>query len=220
MNKKTFMKALIITVIVAALLIFNRQFLQISPEEIRNWILSFGWFSPIFYIVLYTLRPIILFPASIVSLAGGLAFGATFGTIYTIIGATGGAALSFLIARKLGKNLAKKEWPGKASKIQEQLEARGFFYILVLRFIPIFNFDMISYLAGISKVRFKAFFFGTLFGIIPGTFAYNLLGASLVDGDMMTIITAVIVFIVILFVPILLSKKYRDKLGASLDKKE
>jgi uncharacterized membrane protein YdjX (TVP38/TMEM64 family) len=219
MNKKTIIKAIIIAVIVAALLLFNRQFIRISPEEIRNWILSFGWLAPIFFIVLYTLRPIILFPASIVSLAGGLAFGAAFGTIYTIIGATGGAVLSFIIARKLGKNLAKKEWTGKASKIQEQLEERGFYYILVLRFIPIFNFDMISYLAGISKVRFKAFFLGTLFGIIPGTFAYSFLGASIVVGDMMTIMIAIIVFIVILLVPLMLSKKYKGNLEASEDKK-
>jgi uncharacterized membrane protein YdjX (TVP38/TMEM64 family) len=58
----------------------------------------------------------------------------------------------------------------------------GFFYVVTLRLIPLFNFDLISYTAGISKVRYQSFLFGTLLGIVPGTFAYNFLGSSFADG--------------------------------------
>lgn len=213
LNKKTAIKGLAIAIFIGFLLWFNNAYLEITPEQIRNWILSFGWFAPFLYIILYTLRPLILFPASILSLTGGLAFGALFGTIFTIIGATAGAVVSFLIARKLGKNLAQKAWTGKSAMIQNQLEKKGFYYVVLLRFIPILNFDMISYLAGISKVTFQSFFFGTLVGIIPGTFAYNFLGASIVDGDWATIIVAVLIFLIIMFVPIFTSKKVKERLG-------
>lgn len=209
MHKKTFLKGFLILLVVSLLFWFNSQYFQISPEELRNWILSFGWFAPFFFIIVYALRPMILFPASILSLAGGLAFGALYGTIFTIIGATAGAALSFWIARKLGKNLAKQEWTGKFSLVQKQLEEKGFFYVVLLRFIPLLNFDMISYLAGISKVKFQAFFFGTLFGIIPGTFAYNFLGASVVDGEWITIVFAIAIFLIVMFIPIILSKRLK-----------
>jgi uncharacterized membrane protein YdjX (TVP38/TMEM64 family) len=216
LKKKTVLKILIILLTIGFLLWFNNEYIQTTPVEIRNWILSFGWFAPFLFMIIYTLRPLILFPASILSLAGGLAFGAAFGTIFTVIGATAGAVLSFIIARKLGKNVAKKEWTGKSATVQRQLEEKGFFYVVLLRFIPILNFDMISYLAGISKVKLRAFFFGTLFGIIPGTFAYNFLGASIVDGDWVTVLLAIAIFLLVMFIPILTSKRLKQKLGISV----
>lgn len=200
-----------IIALVGVLIWFSRSYLSFRVEDIRDWILSFGVLAPIVYIVIYTIRPLIFFPASVLSIAGGLAFGSLFGTIYTVLGATSGAVLSFLVARKLGKSIANKDWQGKGRKIQEQLEKNGFFYVLFFRFVPIFNFDLISYSAGLSKVKFSSFLFGTLIGIIPGTFAYNFLGSSLVSGDPLIIGAAVIVFILLSVIPILVRKKYTKK---------
>jgi len=191
----------------------NDRFINISPKFIQVWILSFGVFAPIIYIVIYTVRPLILFPASVLSLSAGLAFGAFWGTIYTLIGATGGAVLSFLVAGRLGHKLKNKTWDGKAKIIQEQLKKNGFIYVLLLRLIPIFNFDMISYLAGISNVRLLHFTLATLLGIIPGTFAYNFLGSSLVNGNMTILILSILVFLIVTIIPLVLSKRLRKKLG-------
>ncbi|MBN8207816.1 TVP38/TMEM64 family protein [Bacillus sp. NTK071] len=192
---------------VSLLIWFSRSYLDFRVEEIRDWILSFGILAPIVYMVIYTIRPLIFFPASVLSIAGGLAFGSLFGTIYTVIGATGGAVLSFIVARKLGKTIAKKDWQGKGRKLQEQLEKNGFFYVLFFRFVPLFNFDLISYSAGLSKIKFTSFFLGTLIGIIPGTFAYNFLGSSLVTGDPKVIAIAVGVFILLSVIPILIRNR-------------
>ena len=186
---------------------FSHSYLQLDVNKIRDWILSFGVLSPIIYILLYTIRPLIFFPASILSIAGGLTFGVLMGTIYTIIGATSGAILSFYVARLLGKNMMNKDWKGNGKKIQYQMEKNGFLYILLFRFLPIINFDLISYLAGISKVRISAFFFGTLIGIIPGTFAYNFLGSSFISGNPKIIMAAVFVFLLLTIVPILVRNR-------------
>lgn len=212
-NKQTIIKVTALVAVVIFLFWFNHNFLQLSPTNIREWILSFGLWAPLIFIVLYIFRPLILFPASVLSIAGGLAFGALWGTLYTVIGATIGAVLSFMVARKLGKNIVKKEWKGNFYKIQTQLERNGFFYVVMLRFIPVFNFDMISYAAGISKIKLRAFFMGTLLGIIPGTFAYNFLGSSFADeGGIHSILLAIAVFIIILVIPLLIRKKYQSKL--------
>ncbi|OZM57512.1 TVP38/TMEM64 family protein [Lottiidibacillus patelloidae] len=208
MNKKrTILYSFIVAIIVISIISLSRTSLQFDPKEIRTWILSFGFFAPLIYIVIYTIRPLLFFPASILSIAGGLAFGALMGTLYTIIGATLGAVLSFIIARKLGKNVTNKEWKGNFQKIQTQLEKNGFYYVLFLRFIPVLNFDLISYIAGVSSVRLSAFFFGTLLGIIPGTFAYNFLGNSFISGSPKVILTASIVFILIMIIPIFIKKR-------------
>jgi uncharacterized membrane protein YdjX (TVP38/TMEM64 family) len=207
MNKKRILSYTILAIIVLTIAWLSRSKLQFDPQLIRNWILSYGLFAPLIYIVIYTVRPLIFFPASILSIAGGLAFGALMGTIYTIIGATLGALLSFMIARKVGKNATKKEWKGNFKKIQVQLDKNGFYYVLFCRFIPVLNFDIISYIAGVSSVRLSAFFFGTLIGIIPGTFAYNFLGNSLISGSGKVILTAVFLFLIIMVIPILIKKR-------------
>jgi uncharacterized membrane protein YdjX (TVP38/TMEM64 family) len=208
MKKQRILLYAIIALSIILIIWFSRSTLQFDPQEIRNWILSFGLLAPLIYIVIYTIRPLIFFPASILSIAGGLAFGAAMGTVYTMIGATLGAILSFLLARKLGKRVTEKQWKGKFKKIQNQLEKNGFYYVLFLRFIPVLNFDLISYIAGVSSVRLTAFFFGTVIGIIPGTFAYNFLGSSLISGSPKVIITAIIMFLLVMLIPILIKKRF------------
>lgn len=210
LNNKWF-KWISIAAFVVFAIWFSTSQLNLNANEIRDWIIGFGIFAPIIYMLLYTIRPLIFFPASVLSITGGLAFGPLFGTIYTVLGATAGALLSFLVARKLGKNIANKEWKGKGKAIQSQLEKNGFFYVLLFRFIPLFNFDLISYTAGVSKVRFRDFFLGTLIGIIPGTFAYNFLGSSLATGNPKIILLAIIVFAALTLIPMWIRNKWFNK---------
>ncbi|MGG4491242.1 TVP38/TMEM64 family protein [Metabacillus idriensis] len=198
--------SLLCSAIVVGLVWFSHKVLHLAPEEIRGWILSFGSAAPVLFILIYTIRPLILFPASIMSLAGGLAFGPIWGTFYTIIGATLGAVLSFGLARVLGENLFRVRLE-KWRKLETQLREKGFLYILLLRLIPVFPFDLVSYAAGISKVKFWAFLFGTLLGIIPGTFAYNFLGSSFFQGKTLYLIIAVTVFILVTTIPLFLKKR-------------
>jgi uncharacterized membrane protein YdjX (TVP38/TMEM64 family) len=189
---------------------------HLSPSTIQTWILSFGWAAPILYILIYTVRPLILFPAAILSLTGGLAFGPLWGTLYTVAGAALGAVLSFMAARVLGKRLVRKKWTGQWLKVEKQLEERGFLYIFMLRLIPLFPFDLISYASGVSKIKITAFLFGTLLGIVPGTFAYNFLGSSFVHGNMQTIILAAVISVLVLLIPLLLRRKFSKRNGEDI----
>lgn len=214
MNKSTRLqigKWLLVVAAVVLAIWLSRSVFEIDANDLRSWILSFGFWSPVIYILIYTVRPLIFFPASVLSIAGGLAFGAWLGTLYTIIGATLGAMLSFYVAKTLGKSLVRKEWTGNARKIQSQMEQNGFLYVLLFRLIPVINFDLISYMAALAKVRFSSFALATLLGIIPGTFAYNFLGSSFVSGNPMVILLAVVVFVVLTVVPIVIRNRWNKK---------
>lgn len=214
MSKKTGLqigKWLLLAAFVALAIWLSRSVLKIDADGLRNWILSFGLWAPIIYIAIYTVRPLIFFPASVLSIAGGLTFGAWMGTLYTIIGATLGAMLSFYVAKTLGKSLVRKQWTGNAQKIQSQMEHNGFLYVLLFRLIPVINFDLISYVAAFAKVRFASFTLATLIGIIPGTFAYNFLGSSFVSGNPKIIILAIVVFVVLTVVPIVIRNRWSKK---------
>ncbi|WP_444685033.1 TVP38/TMEM64 family protein [Alkalicoccus luteus] len=218
MVSKSFLLKMTAVAVAAGVLIYlNREFIQISPEEIERWVSEAGVWAPLVFVILYTVRPLILFPASILSLAGGLKFGALYGTALIVAGATAGAVLSFVVARRLGKNIAGKEWKGRGAELQRQLERNGFIYVLMIRLIPIFNFDMISYLCGISKVKLRAFFFGTWIGIIPGAFAYAFLGASVMEGNIQLIAGAVAVFIAVSAIPLFFRNKFAGKTTKEAD---
>ncbi|WP_227522056.1 TVP38/TMEM64 family protein [Bacillus solitudinis] len=219
MLKKIVIRGAVILSVMLLIIWMNLMFLDIGPEEFRIWILSYGWFAPIFYILLYTFRPLILFPASIFTIVGGLAFGLPFGIIYALLGATSGAVFSFFISRRLGPVFLKKQPSGLAKSISKQLETRGFFYILGVRLLPIINFDLISYVAGVSKVRFKSYFFATFLGIIPGTIAYNFVGASFVRPDRFTITVALGLFVLLVIIPLAFSKILKSRLEPTSIKK-
>ncbi|TFD99932.1 TVP38/TMEM64 family protein [Jeotgalibacillus sp. R-1-5s-1] len=202
----------LIVIILAGLIILNRTVLDLSPERIRNWILSFGMLAPLLYVLFYSARPFILFPASVLSLAGGLAFGPVYGTLLTITGATAGAILAFMFAKKAGARRIETKLGDRGRKLQDQLEHNGFFIVLLLRLVPIFNFDLISYAAGASKIRLLPFSLATLIGIIPGTFAYTFLGFSAGSDSSGTIVLAISIFAIVFIVPML----FRNKIKAYL----
>lgn len=177
--------------------------------------LSFGWIAPVLYIAMYIARPFILFPASILSMAGGLAFGTWFGMLYTLVGAVTGAVLSFLVARKIGGGFFRGKADPRLSKIETAMERRGFMMVLLLRIAPFVPFDLVSYAAGVARVPLRAFLPATVIGTLPGTFAYNFLGASLSKGSWKEILIACCVFAVALAVPFLFRRKVQQEVDGA-----
>ncbi len=195
---------LLIILLAVLLLVHFVGVSRLTPEAIRKLILSFGWWGPAAYIFIYTIRPLLLFPAIILTLAGGLAFGPWWGTLYVIIGGLLGACLCFLIARSLGQDKMKK-YLGQFPQIQafdDQIAEHGFRTMLVMRIVPIFPYDPVSYLAGLSKMRFSDYAAATAIGMVPGAFAYNVLGYSLTDMLSPTFLMGIALVIVVMFTPL------------------
>lgn len=183
---------------------------HLTPEAIRDFVLSYGWLAPVLYIFLYTIRPLFLFPAVILSLTGGMTFGPWLGTFLDLIGASLGAFLAFFIARKLGRESIQK-WMGRRLQLwDDRLEQTGFKAIFFLRLIPLVPFDAVNYGAGLSKVRFRDYALATPIGIIPGAFAYNFLGDSFHQLFSPTFFLAVVLVVLVTFLPLLFKGKMQQ----------
>ncbi len=132
------------------------------------------------FIAVYVLQTALSLPgAAVLSLAAGAIFGAVMGTIYTNIAATTGATLAFLVSRYLFRDVILNKFGPRLEKMNTELEARGLNYLLFLRLVPLFPFFLINLGAGLTKLPLRTFFFGTLIGIIPGSFVFCNAGASL-----------------------------------------
>ena len=160
---------------------FHLDYHQFTPQHIRQFLLGFGVWAPVVYIVFCVIRPVVLFPAGLLSVTGGLTFGPLLGTIYTVIGGTLCALWEFLFARALGREMVGKFLKGKIARLDEGIEKHGFMTVLWVRLIPNVAYDIQNYSLGLTKVRLKDYFWATLFGIIPGAFAFVYLGSSLTD---------------------------------------
>lgn len=170
-----------ILTMVICLLIKHGNLSDVTPSKIRGFLYQYGHMAPIIYILLFTFVPLTLFPDSVLAIASGLVFGFIKGSIYTMIGAVCGGTLAFFLARYLGKGFVDSKLGGKNGEIRKGISEKGFWLVLMLRLIPLLPFDVISYLSGISDIKYKDFLVGTVIGIIPGVMVFVNIGHHLVD---------------------------------------
>ncbi len=186
---------------------------ELRPSDVRDVVLSFGWWGPLVFILIYAVGPLIFLPTSVLSLGAGLAFGVWPGVLYIIVGATAAAVTGYVMARLFGRSVLNVDRYPWSEKLFTQMEQRGFLYVFVLRLIPLVSFDLLSYAAGIAKVRFRLFLFATVLGMIPGTLAYSFLGASLASGSVTTVFIAALVFVSLIGVTYYFRKPVQKWLG-------
>jgi uncharacterized membrane protein YdjX (TVP38/TMEM64 family) len=180
-----------------------------SPGSIRDYIQGFGKLAAVIYILAYTLNTISIFPPiAALSLTAGLAFGKLWGAIYLMAGAMIGTSCTFFISRFFGRGMVEKLLKGKFKNLDDRLEKRGFITVIFFRIIPIIPYEVLNYAGGLSKIRFKDYFFATLLGLTPGVIIASFFGGALGEvrsfRDLFTFkfAIALVAFIFIILVPI------------------
>jgi uncharacterized membrane protein YdjX (TVP38/TMEM64 family) len=134
------------------------------------------------YVAAYVAVVALSLPGGVVmTLAGGLLFGAWVGTALTVVGATIGACLLFLAARSALAPLVAGRAAGLVDRIRPGLERDGFFYLLTLRLIPVVPFWLANLAPALVGMPFAAYAAATALGIIPGTAVFSGIGAGLAD---------------------------------------
>ncbi len=137
--------------------------------------------NPAIYILLYAMRPLLFFPATIITLAGGVIFG-PIGVLYVIIGSNLSALVAYLLGRYFGGGLIDEESEGIIQRYSKRLRENSFETVLIMRFI-LLPYDLVNILAGLLRIDWKAFILATMIGSIPGTIFFTLVGASFTDLD-------------------------------------
>nr|WP_257786419.1 TVP38/TMEM64 family protein [Clostridium formicaceticum] len=201
---------LIIIIVLIAIYFLNRIFLfkDYTPQQIKEYVYSFEVLAPIIYIILFTFVPLTLFPDSILAIAGGMCFGLLKGSIYTMIGALCGGTLSFCISRFLGKCFMKKLANKDLGDLSKSIEVKGFWIVLLLRLIPLFPYDVISYSAGLSNVKYKDFLWATFFGIIPGVLVFTNIGDKATNIASEEFYFSIGLLVFLLIASVILKKKF------------
>ena len=143
-------------------------------HAVGDYLLGFGIWAPIASLFLMVLQAVAApIPAIFVAFANGLAFGVIGGGVLTTAGQTLAAALCFALSRALGRGpveaLAGRFGLEAADAWFSRWGARG---VLLLRLVPGVSFDVISYGAGLTSIRFGPFLVATAVGVAPQAFLY------------------------------------------------
>ncbi len=143
--------------------------------------------APLLYVIVYLLRPLVLFPASWLTIAAGALFGLWGGFALALLAGTLSAALPYAMGRWFAGDsesdpAAAAGTPSRLRRFTDLLRRAPFQSVLTMRLLYL-PYDGVSLLAGSLRIPFAAFASATALGNIPGAFAYVGVGASL-EGDL------------------------------------
>ncbi|HRU39790.1 MAG TPA: VTT domain-containing protein, partial [Candidatus Goldiibacteriota bacterium] len=137
-----------------------------------------GPWAPFIFIVCFVLSIIFFIPASVFTSIGGLLFGSWAGLLLNFVAVNIGGVFSFLAARYLLRDAASKILQkGHFKKLDDKVAEHGFSIMIYLRlmFVP---FTYLSFASGLSKIKFRDFFWGTLIGVVPGMVVITFLAVA------------------------------------------
>jgi uncharacterized membrane protein YdjX (TVP38/TMEM64 family) len=165
----------------------------INQKDLQVWLQQMGIWAPILYILIYAIATICLLPSTPLNLTGGAIFGAAWGTVWTSIAAILAAVLSFWFSRTVGRKLVAQKLAGKWEKIDREMDRGGCFYMFAIRLLPLIPYGIVNFAAGLTSIKFRDYFLGTLLGTVPGILPFVMMGAGLTalrQGDVLPILLA------------------------------
>lgn len=189
-----------------------------SPESVQGLITGLGPASPAVFLVAAAALTVVLFPRAFLSVAAGLAFGVVLGTMLSVIGTSIGAAGAYYIGRRAARDavVERERDGGKLARADAWLGDHGFVAVLYARLIPVMPFMLVNYACGVSSVRFRDFFAGTLVGSVPITMALAGLGYSLRDWNSPLMWAAGAMILVLAVAGLVVQRLQRRRTGDAL----
>jgi uncharacterized membrane protein YdjX (TVP38/TMEM64 family) len=165
-------------------------------ETIKGYILSFGIWAPVVSFLLMVFQSIIApLPAFLITFANAALFGWVKGAVLSWASAMAGAALCFVIARFLGREVTEKLTSRYAlQNVDLFFKQYGKHTILIARLLPFISFDIVSYAAGLTSMSFWSFFWATGLGQLPATIIYSYAGEMLTGGARTFVIGLLVLF--------------------------
>ncbi len=175
-----------ILLVLALMFVFSAamfHFLNIpvtTPENMANFLRSFGLWGPLVVIALMIVHSFIPFPAELLAVCAGAVFGTIWGSAMIWVGAMFGALTAFALSRWLGRAVVQNWISDDHAKLFDRwTDDHGALALLVSRFIPVIAFNLINYAAGLTRVRLWTFVWTTALGILPVTILSTYLGSRM-----------------------------------------
>jgi uncharacterized membrane protein YdjX (TVP38/TMEM64 family) len=174
---------LIILAIIGGVIFFFQKTFE-SPKDAADKIREFGALGPVVVITLIAFEVVIApIPGYVIAIASGYAFGALWGTLYSYIGNIIGTTIAFFISRKFGRPLVEKIIKkNQLATYDSFFKEKGKPMLWLAYLFPVFPADIISFVTGLSDIRWKDFMIIISIAYLPNMLFLNYFGATLYNS--------------------------------------
>lgn len=155
---------------------FTEQGLMSLLASLRD-----AWWTPLVIIGLLIIASPVGIPTTPL-LLGGAAFGVWLGSFYNTVGLILGAALSYELARFLGRDFVVAVTGDRIRGIEQRFRRFAFWPLVQLNFMPL-PFPVLNFGAALSGVPRPLFLAAMTVGLIPSTVLHTFFMHELVAAD-------------------------------------
>lgn len=189
---------------------------RLDLEPVKDYILSFGVWAPAVSFLLMILQSVAApLPAFLLTFANAALWGWGWGSLLSWTSAMAGAALCFGIARWYGRDAVARFTSKTALTVVDRFfEKHGTNSVLIARLLPFISFDIVSYAAGLTPMRWLAFLIATGLGQLPATLIYSYVGQQLTGGAQ-AFVTGLLVVFALAALGVLLRSLFQEKKAQS-----
>lgn len=141
-------------------------------------VVATGWWGYLLYPLLFAACNLLLLPGTVLAVGAGLFFGLWWGTLLMVAGNMVSAALSFGIG-KLAAGRWLERWLAQYPRwfaLRAAIRREGWKIIFLTQIVPLFPSSLLSYLYGMSSIRFGSCMLWTAAAQAPAMFLYAYMG--------------------------------------------
>jgi uncharacterized membrane protein YdjX (TVP38/TMEM64 family) len=154
---------------------------HVKPEGISAYIRAHHVYAPILFVSICAIRPVLFFmPSAGLTIVAGTLFGTAWGTLYVAVGGAISTIVGFYFARWIGRDAARKllnksRLLGEFEKMTTEYPRKTVLYMRLFN-LP---WDLVSYWAGLSNIKFTDFYAASLVPLLPTSFLYTYFGSTI-----------------------------------------
>lgn len=152
-----------------------------SQAELEATIEGYGWAGWLVFILIYAIVAMTPIPVTIMAVTAGVLFGATLGSVFSVVAALIGGWGGYWLARGLGKHTTRKIMGKHADTVENYLTGAGFEAVATLRLAPGIPYWPVNYGCGALGIPQSVFLSASALTVIPGQVALVGLGALVTD---------------------------------------
>lgn len=150
-------------------------------DNLRNILERLGWIGYLFFILLSIIVAVFLLPGQFLAIVGGLVYGGFVGGCLTIVGASLGCTISFIIGKYLARDYIVQRFKNDATfqKIEQGVRENGISFLIFTRLVPIFPFAIQSYAYALTPMSLKKFSLISFLTMMPASFIYTFMASEI-----------------------------------------
>src|SRR5262245_13112854 len=177
----------ILPLLAVAALFFLGRLLSFARwlQSFTHWVDGLGFAGMVLYAAAYALAAVLMLPAWLMTIGAGMIFGFLPGIAEVVVGATAGAAASFLIARYFARERVARaaERNPKFRALDRAIAEKGWKIVFLLRMSVVVPYVFSNYVYGLTAIRFWPYVAASGLGMLPIIALYVALGVAAGEAE-------------------------------------